>query len=201
VVPHDEAGVVVFLDSPGRREAALRRVLLRAYAAVLRPREIAKNFPGRIFSLSVCADFGSCPVHIPANTAKPKFARPPNGLRCGIVENTILQVCETILQVWTETKMTTRTIDTLLDIMNDPDLFTRRRIEAAEAILGFEVPPDAVIRAREFLVQVFENKEESIADRMDALQASRKAEAAKVAPRTMHVTRREEADRREAWRE
>jgi hypothetical protein len=58
-----------------------------------------------------------------------------------------------------------------------------------------------VIRAREFLVQVFENKEESIADRMDALHASRKAEAAKVAPRTMHVTRRAEADRREAWRE
>jgi hypothetical protein len=94
----------------------------------------------------------------------------------------------------------TRAIDVLLEIMADNDLVTRLRIEAAEALLGFEAPAEAVARAREFLVRVFENKEESIGDRMDALQASRKAEAAKITPRTMHLTHREEADRKEAWR-
>jgi hypothetical protein len=38
-------------------------------------------------------------------------------------------------------KMTsTRTIDALLEIIADPNMVTRRRIEAAEAILGFEAP-------------------------------------------------------------
>ena len=96
--------------------------------------------------------------------------------------------------------MNTRTIDTLLGIMADPDLFTRRRVEAAEAILGFESPADAVARAREFLARVFENCDEEIGDRMDALQIARKFEAKKIAPQTVHMTRRDEADRREAWR-
>ena len=96
--------------------------------------------------------------------------------------------------------MSTRTIDTLLEIMADKDLFTRRRIEAADAISGFEAPADAVSHAREFLTSVFENKEEAIGDRMDALQISRKFEARKIAPQTVHLTRREETDRKEAWR-
>ena len=37
-------------------------------------------------------------------------------------------------------KMTTRTIDTLLEIMADSEMSTHRRIEAAEALLGFEAP-------------------------------------------------------------
>ena len=97
--------------------------------------------------------------------------------------------------------MNTRTIDTLLEIMADPDLFTRRRVEAAEAILGFESPADAVARAREFLARVFEDGEQEIGDRMDALQISRKFEAKKIAPQTVHMTRRDEMDRKEAWRE
>jgi hypothetical protein len=98
--------------------------------------------------------------------------------------------------------MNTRTIDMLLEIMADTDMSTRRRIEAAEAVLGFEAPPDAASRARDYLAQVFEDKEnESIADRMDALQISRKFEAKKIMPQTVHHTRREGADRREAWRE
>src|SRR5262245_42417148 len=97
--------------------------------------------------------------------------------------------------------MNTRTIDTLLEIMTDTDMATHRRIEAAEAILGFEAPTDAVNQAREYLMSVFENREETIADRMEALQLSRKFEAKKIAPQTVHLTRREEADRKEAWRE
>ena len=67
---------------------------------------------------------------------------------------------------------------------------------------GFEAPADAVSRARDYLATVFEDKEnEEIGDRTDALEISRKFEAKKIAPQTVHVTRREEADRREAWRE
>jgi hypothetical protein len=96
--------------------------------------------------------------------------------------------------------MTTRAVDILLEIMADAEMTTRRRIEAAEALLGFEAPPDAVARAREYLIEVADNRDESIADRMDALQISRKAEAAKITPQTVHMTRRDEADRKEAWR-
>ena len=57
-------------------------------------------------------------------------------------------------------------------------------------------------RARDYLARVFEDKEnEGIGDRMEALQISRKFEARKIAPQTVHLTRREEADRKEAWRE
>jgi hypothetical protein len=96
--------------------------------------------------------------------------------------------------------MTTRTIDTLLEIIGDTDYATHRRVEAAEAILGFESPADAVARAREYLMSVFENREEAIGDRMDALKISQKFGSKKIAPQTVHITRREETDRREAWR-
>ena len=97
--------------------------------------------------------------------------------------------------------MNTRAIDILLEIMMDPDYSTRRRIEAAEALLGFEAPAEAVNHAREYLASVFENREgEKIDDRMEAAQITRKLEAKKIAPRTVHLTRREEVDRKEAWR-
>jgi hypothetical protein len=59
-----------------------------------------------------------------------------------------------------------------------------------------------VARARDYLARVFEDKEnEGIGNRMEALQISRKFEARKIVPQTVHLTRREEADRKEAWRE
>jgi hypothetical protein len=94
------------------------------------------------------------------------------------------------------------TVGILLEIMADPEFRTRRRIQAAEAVLGFESPPDAVAHARGYLAAVFEDKEnEEIGDRMDALEITRKFEAKKIAPQTIHLTRRDEADRKEAWRE
>jgi hypothetical protein len=77
---------------------------------------------------------------------------------------------------------------------------TRRRIEAAEAVLGYEAPTDAVSRACEYLMSIFDNREEEIGNRMDALKLSRKFEAKKISPQTVHLTRREEVDRKEAWR-
>jgi hypothetical protein len=98
--------------------------------------------------------------------------------------------------------MNTRAVEILLEIMMEPNYHTRRRIEAAEGLLGFEAPADAVNYAREYLASVFENREgEKIDDRMNALEITRKCEAKKIAPQTVHMTRRDEADRREAWRE
>ena len=51
------------------------------------------------------------------------------------------------------------------------------------------------------MMSIFENREETIGDRMGALKLSRKFEAKRIAPQTVHLTRREEADRKEAWRE
>jgi hypothetical protein len=98
--------------------------------------------------------------------------------------------------------MTTRTIDCLLEIMDEPDFGTPRRIDAAEQLLGFEAPEETVIRAREFLISVFENKEEAISDRMNALKIARKSEAAKVTPKIIRLDppARSERDRREEWR-
>jgi hypothetical protein len=98
--------------------------------------------------------------------------------------------------------MNTRATDILLEIMGDPELPTRRRMQAAEALLGFEAPVNVINHAREYLASVFENREgEKVEDRMEAAQITRKFEAKKIAPQTVHLTRREEVDRKEAWRE
>jgi hypothetical protein len=94
-----------------------------------------------------------------------------------------------------------KTIDALLTIMSDTDIRTRRRIEAAEQLLDYEAPSEAVSRAREYLVSVFENADEELADRMNAIKASRKVEAAKVSPKVVHLNRQTSVDRKEAWRE
>jgi hypothetical protein len=95
--------------------------------------------------------------------------------------------------------MTTRAIDALLDIMLNEEISTRRRIEAAEGLLAYEAPPEVVEQAKAFLESVFEDDEQSVQDRLDAVKLARKFEAAKVTPRTVH-TKRDETDRREKWR-
>jgi hypothetical protein len=90
--------------------------------------------------------------------------------------------------------MNTRAIEILLEIMADAEIVTRRRIEAAEALLSFEAPTDTVNRARDYLMSVFENREAEIGDRMDALKLSRKCEAKKISPQTVHLTRQSELD-------
>jgi hypothetical protein len=48
-------------------------------------------------------------------------------------------------------------------------------------------------------MSVFESREESIGDRMDALKATRKAEAPKVSPKVVHL-QQPTISRKEAWR-
>ena len=55
--------------------------------------------------------------------------------------------------------------------------------------------------AKEFLASVFEDGEADVSDRLDALALTRKFEAKRIAPQTVHLTRKSELDRKEAWRE
>ena len=56
-----------------------------------------------------------------------------------------------------------------------------------------------MIQAHDYLVRVFEDQEEILHDRMDALKLARKFESPKLALPTIH-TKQQEGDRREAWR-
>jgi hypothetical protein len=84
--------------------------------------------------------------------------------------------------------------------MQDTNIFRRKRIEACEGLLGYEAPHDVVELAKEFLASVFEDDEADVSDRLEATALTRKFEARKVMPQTVHITRREEVDRKEAWR-
>jgi hypothetical protein len=96
--------------------------------------------------------------------------------------------------------MNTRAIRALVQIVQDPNIFRRKRIEACEGLIGYEAPQNVVDLAKEFLASVFEDQEADVADRLDALTLTRKFEAKRIMPQTVHLTRQSEADRKEAWR-
>jgi hypothetical protein len=93
----------------------------------------------------------------------------------------------------------TRAIVALLQIMSDTeDAPLRRRIQATEALLAYEAPQEAVDQAKAFLTSVFEDAEQSVDDRLDALKLMRKAEARKTVPT---VTAENARKNRELWRQ
>jgi hypothetical protein len=85
-----------------------------------------------------------------------------------------------------------------IGVEHDP-VSPRRRIEAAEHLLDYECPEEVRVECKEFLTSNFDDDEQQVDIRLDALKLARKFEAAKVTPRTIHTTQRE-GDRREAWR-
>jgi hypothetical protein len=94
----------------------------------------------------------------------------------------------------------TRAINALRRIMLDADgTSPRRRVEAAEHLLDYECPEEVRVECKEFLTSVFEDDEQQVDIRLDALKLARKFEAAKVTPRTIRAAR-QDGDRREAWR-
>jgi hypothetical protein len=75
----------------------------------------------------------------------------------------------------------------------------RRRIEAVELLLAYEAPPEAVDQTKAFLTCVFEDAEQRVDDRLDALRLMRKTEARKIiAPTVMTEDARKN---RELWRQ
>ena len=92
----------------------------------------------------------------------------------------------------------TRAITALLDIMNDTEAPLRRRIEAAAGLLDFEAPSEIADAAKNFLTSVFEDTDQHVDDRLDALKLMRKSEARKITQPT--VSAADERANREAWR-
>jgi hypothetical protein len=78
---------------------------------------------------------------------------------------------------------TTRAIAALIDIMSDPEAPLRRRIEATSGLLDYEATAEAVETAKVFLTSVFEDRQQHVDDRLDALKLMRRAEAAKIVRR------------------
>jgi hypothetical protein len=92
----------------------------------------------------------------------------------------------------------TASVEALCDILLDETVALYDRIEAAEALLSFEAPVGATAEAKVFLTKVFENGENNVNVRLNALKIIRKAEARKVTqPATGYAS---EAERREEWR-
>jgi hypothetical protein len=87
----------------------------------------------------------------------------------------------------------------LLEIMNANETSVRSRIAAAEMVLCYEASEIAVERAKTFLLAVFESKQVSIDDRLEALKLARKAEARKVTQQSVRST--EVETNREVWRD
>jgi len=92
------------------------------------------------------------------------------------------------------------TIAPLFAIMLDDEEFMRARLRAAEQILNFESPPDAVNATKAFLRKVYSNEKNSSANKLTALELIRKAEDKKTRPPQTADPNEGIADRMEAAR-
>jgi hypothetical protein len=95
------------------------------------------------------------------------------------------------------------TVATLVQLMADSSLTMRRRISAAQLLLGFKSPPDVAQHTKEFLHSIFSDQEMDIAHRLEAAELLRRAEDVRLAPSVerptvaVHIdTEEEEAERR-----
>jgi hypothetical protein len=94
-------------------------------------------------------------------------------------------------------------ISTLVDIMLDSAVSIRKRLEAAEGLLGFKSPEDTAQRARLFLASIFTDPEQDVDHRLAATTALRKSQDVRImpaiqrpAPPTPPVDREAEAEAR-----
>ena len=92
----------------------------------------------------------------------------------------------------------TASIEALRDIiLDDENNSLHSRMAAAEQLLLFEAPADAAELAKGFLTDVFEDDDNHVSKRLEALKIIRRAEARKV---TQPTSTTSEGERREAWR-
>jgi hypothetical protein len=102
----------------------------------------------------------------------------------------------------------TPTIDSilaLLQIMLDEKEIHEVRLDAAEQILTYEAPEEAATAARDYLIEVFNNKKLTSTMRLAAIKLMRKSEARKITkpsvkPEEGFANRMENARRRLAER-
>jgi hypothetical protein len=77
----------------------------------------------------------------------------------------------------------TRAINALRRIMLDADgVSPRRRIEAAEHLLDYECPEEVRVECKEFLTSIFDDDEQQVDIRLDALKLARKSHPALSTP-------------------
>jgi hypothetical protein len=74
------------------------------------------------------------------------------------------------------------TVATLVHLMVDSSLPLRRRISAAQLLLGFKSPPDVAEHTKQFLHSIFLDQEMDIAVRLECAELLRKAEDVRLAP-------------------
>ena len=78
-------------------------------------------------------------------------------------------------------------VDTLLQIMQDEQISTRRRIQCAEQLLSHESPTEAVTCAQEYLQTVYNDKEQDLEWRMNAIEVARKYATPRVTTTVVHI--------------
>jgi hypothetical protein len=70
----------------------------------------------------------------------------------------------------------------LFEILIDKNETAQNRLEAAEQILAYEAPPQAVAEAKSYLTEVFNNRSDAASLRLQAIKLMRKSEARKAKP-------------------
>jgi hypothetical protein len=74
------------------------------------------------------------------------------------------------------------TVATLVRLMADTSLTMRRRLSAAQLLLGFKSSPDVAEHTKQFLHSVFSDQDMDISHRLEAAELLRKAEDVRIAP-------------------
>jgi hypothetical protein len=74
------------------------------------------------------------------------------------------------------------TVATLVQLMADTSLNMRRRLSAAQLLLGFRSPEDITQATKQFLHSVFLDQEMDISHRLEAAELLRRAEDPRIAP-------------------
>jgi hypothetical protein len=73
-------------------------------------------------------------------------------------------------------------VQALVEIMQDGSLAMRRRIRAAETIVGYKAPEPVVELCKAFLASVFLDADADVDHKLDATELMRKLEAPRVMP-------------------
>jgi hypothetical protein len=81
-----------------------------------------------------------------------------------------------------------KSVAALRDIIVNEENPLASRMTAAEQLLSFEAPADAADEARRFLESIFEDAENHVATRLEALKVIRKSEARRIAQPTVSAS-------------
>jgi hypothetical protein len=93
-----------------------------------------------------------------------------------------------------------KSVAALSDIILNDEVPLASRMIAAEQLLSYEAPADAAEEAKRFLESIFEDAENHVATRLEALKIIRKSEARRIAQPTVSATAMTEDERVAAWR-